>query len=492
MQAHAAQPQAVGQRLPGLQPLRQPLGRAGGEAGREAAVLDQHDDARPRPPARRRGIHQRPQPAAVDLRLGRGRQIEQRQQQRGRACHRSLQRGLVLAAVGAHRRDLQRQRLAQLPAQQVGQRSDPGRLGRLRIGQQHRPRGLAALLAEQFAEIGLGQRQRKAPRQPAGLQRRQQRQQRARQHHRQDQRDRPQMDPRRGGVDAAGRGQHRRTFGEAQRRQRRGIRQAQAGQPRRRLEQQRQRLVHRAGVQESAGPADAVVEHQPAQIERGDHAQRHPDRTQMQQQRGACAGQRGAQAQPLDGQRVEQAGQAGRIGGVRRRAPFIAAGASQAAQVERAPGQPAAQAARLRRGRGPQRQQPAQQHQHDRPEIPQHQRPDRRRQQADAVRGPERVGHQPEHQTQTERGRHPAPMPQRMRQPVAHMRFARPEAAQRRRGTARQEALGRVVGGRLLERDARGPAAVILAPQRMRGAGGLEGAQQQHLAGVRLVHGGRL
>ena len=145
--------------------------------------------------------------------------------------------------------------------------------------------------------------------------------------------------------------------------------------------------------------------------------------------------------------------------------------AVQRARARRPTGQRAAQHAGL-----PQRQQQQQVHH----QVPGDHRPHRRRQQVDALRAADVVDQQAESQAESRRGPGPAAMPARQG------RRLRSKPAQGGLRACRQEGLGRRIGAHRLQRAARGPGAVGIAPARV--AAGFEGAQQQHLAGGLFVH----
>ena len=105
---------------------------------------------------------------------------------------------LVLGAVGHGGRHLPLQALAEDPREQRLQRRQCGGIGRVRMRPHLHRRAATALLAQQALEIGLLQRQRQAPLQPARAPGGPQRQRQPRQHHQQHQLPGIEVDPRRG------------------------------------------------------------------------------------------------------------------------------------------------------------------------------------------------------------------------------------------------------------------------------------------------------
>ena len=119
-------------------------------------------------------------------------------------------------------------------------------------------------------------------------------------------------------------------------------------------------------------------------------------------------------------------------------------------------------------------------------QVPGDQRPHRRGQQVDALAAADVVDQQAEQQAQHAGQPPPLAAPGAQRAPARQQRVQRLEPAQPGLRPRRQKGLGRGLGADRLQRTAAGPGAVLVGPARE--AGGLEGAQQQHLAGGAFVH----
>ena len=217
-------------------------------------------------------------------------------------------------------------------------------------------------------------------------------------------------------------------------------------------------------------------------------AQRRPV---LRGQAGAARGpQRREARQRSGGRRRCRGGRAGASGGCAQRPMPARAGSCRRhpqAELQQPVGGPPQQAGTGRPPAQHRDDRRAKQDQVDR-EIPEHDAPERRRQQVDALRRADRIGEQAERDGDDRDHRAPATEPRPALEPARGRALARQQPVHRVMRPLGDEDVGRRRAADRLERDPVDPAPILVAPARAGRSGALERLQQRRLAGLALVH----